>query len=130
MRSCDYDGSPMTMTPQELELKATELELRREELSFQRTKLFIEFAKFGFGGTLMAAIIAMGLVFALAGLSAFTAFKIGDLALVGMTLVILVGAVAFGYLSLWELPKIATRIQKEQMEISVGAEKKDPTRVA
>ena len=86
--------------------------------------MFIEFAKFGFGGTLTAAVVAMGLLFALAGLSAFTAFKIENWALVGMTLVILVGAVAFGYLSLWELPKIATRIQKEQMEISVGAEKK------
>src|SRR5262245_36772524 len=111
----------MTTKLTELELKASELELRREELAFERTKLFIEFAKFGFTGTLTAAVGCIVLVFGLAALSAFSTFKIDSWALVVMSLLILVGLVAFGYLSLWELPKVGARIQKEQLEFTVGS---------
>jgi predicted lysophospholipase L1 biosynthesis ABC-type transport system permease subunit len=105
----------------ELELKARELEIKREQLAFERTKLFVEFAKFGFGGTLTAAVGGIILLFCLAALSAFSTYKIDSWVLVVFALVIMVGSVAFGYLSLWELPKVGARIQKEQMEFSVGS---------
>jgi hypothetical protein len=38
------------------ESKNDQQELRRQELELERTKLFIDFAKFGFGGTLTAAM--------------------------------------------------------------------------
>jgi hypothetical protein len=98
-----------------------ELELRRQELDIQRAKLFIDFAKFGFAGTLTAAIVGMSLIFGLAVLSGLTSFKLDPWVLIVMVASIVVAAVAFGYLSLWELPKIAARIQK--IDLSVGGEK-------
>ena len=101
------------------ELKKYQLDLEREKLNFERTKSFIEFAKFGFTGTLTAAVAGIVLIFGLAALSAFsTTFKVSETVLIVMTLVILIGAVAFGYLSLWQLPKIAIHIQK--ISASVG----------
>lgn len=88
----------------------TELEIRVKELEFQRAKLFIEFAKFGFSGTLTAAIAGMLLVLALAVLSAFTKFTIDTRVLLVMVFGIVVGCIAFGYFSLWVVPRIAARI--------------------
>jgi hypothetical protein len=107
----------------ELELKTRELELRRQELDFQRAKLFIEFAKFGFAGTLTGALVGMTLVLALASLSAFTKFKIDTWELLGIMFIILLGVIAFGFLSLWELPRIVARFQK--MQLSVNPERND-----
>jgi hypothetical protein len=80
---------------------------RREDLELERIRLFIDFAKFGFTGTLSGGIVGMLLVFGLACLSAFTKFDITGWALVWISLIILIGVVAFGYFSLWEFPKIA-----------------------
>jgi hypothetical protein len=110
----------MATTLTESELKAKQIELQHHDLDFQRTKLFIDFAKFGFAGTLTAAVVGMLLVLSLAILSAFTTFKIDAWALVVMTSSILVGCIAFGYLSLWEIPRIAARIQKMQLTVSGG----------
>ena len=108
----------MTTNLTELEIRARELELKQQDLDLQRAKLFIEFAKFGFSGTLTAAIVGMVLIFALASLSAFTTFKIDTWGLVVMSFSILVGSTAFGYLSLWEVPRIAARLHKMQMSFS------------
>jgi hypothetical protein len=40
--------------------------LRLEELELQRVKLFVEFAKYGFAGTLAAALVGMGVIVTLA----------------------------------------------------------------
>jgi hypothetical protein len=105
----------------ELEIRTKELDLQQQDLDFQRAKLFIDFAKFGFAGTLTAAVVGMLLFFGLAILGALTSFPIDGWALVAMAFCILVGSIAFGYLSLWELPRIAARIQK--MHLTVGSEK-------
>ena len=107
----------------ELELKTMELELRRQELDLQRTKLFIEFARFGFVGTLTGGLVGMALVLALASLNAFTTFKIETWALVGIMFIVLLAVISFGFLSLWELPRIVARFQK--MQLSVNAERND-----
>jgi len=110
----------------EQELRESELALRREGLNLQRARLFVEFAKFGFSGTLAAAIVGVALIFALAGLSAWTSFKIDGWALVAMAVVILVGATAFGFFSLWQAPSIAAKFG-EKLQIAIDlAKKTDP----
>jgi|SRR6266850_908502 len=102
----------------ESELKDKELDLRQGELDLQRAKLFIDFAKYGFGGTLAAGLGGMGLLLSLASLNAFTTVKIETWGLVSIALLIVVGAIAFGFLSLWELPRIVARLQKMEMSFN------------
>jgi hypothetical protein len=64
----------------------------------------------------MAVVIVLGL------LSAFTAFKVESWILLAIAVIILVGAVAFGYLSLWEIPKIAARFRN--IQLAVGRDRK------
>lgn len=105
-------------TLDELELKRNELNIRRQELDLQRITLFIEFAKYGFAGTLGGAIVGMVLVLALAALSAFTSFKMDTWGLLGILLIVLLGTIAFGFLSLWQLPRIVARFQKMQFSVN------------
>jgi hypothetical protein len=97
----------------ELELRERELELRREDLELQRARLFVEFARFGFAGTLTAGIAGLLLIFGLAALSASTAFKIDGWALVAIGFTILIGVTTFGYLSLWQAPNLAAKFGRE-----------------
>jgi hypothetical protein len=107
----------------ELELRERELELRRQDLELQRARLFVEFARFGFTGTLAAGIVGLALIFGLAALSASTSFKIDGWALVAMALVILVGVTTFGYLSLWQAPNLAAKFGRE-MQIRLSPAEK------
>jgi len=110
------------------ELKDKELELRRQELDLQRAKLFIEFAKYGFAGTLTAGLVGMGVLVGLAILNAFTTFKIETWGLVSIALIVLIGAIAFGFLSLWELPRIMARFQKMEMSFNSDVRTSDDLR--
>jgi Kef-type K+ transport system membrane component KefB len=67
-------------------------------------------------------------ILALAILSAFTTFKIDTWTLIAIAFVFLIGSIAFGYFSPWELPKVATRIQKQQMEFTLGTATRDAVR--
>ena len=98
--------------------KPDELKLRQQELELERATLFIGFAKYGFAGTLTAALIGMVVLLGLAALNAFTAFKIETWGLVAIAAIILIGSIAFGFFSLWELPRIAARFQKTQFSIN------------
>lgn len=100
----------------------------RRDLELERIRLFIDFAKFGFSGTLSGGIVGMVLVFGLACLSAFTKFDITGWALVALSIIILIGVVAFGYFSLWEFPRIAARIL--EMQVSFDAAKKDAAAIS
>jgi hypothetical protein len=108
----------MNSNTKEFELRERELELKRQELELERAKLFIDFAKFGFTGTLTAAIAGMGVLVALVVLAAFTAFKIETWALVFIACIIAVGCIAFGYFSLWQLPSIVARFQKAELTVN------------
>jgi len=101
----------------ELDLKYQELELRRQELAFRREQLFVDFAKYGFMGTLTAAIVGMAFLLFLAAISAFTPYKVDGFILFGMMFLLLIAALAFGYLSLWALPKIAARFKNLQLQV-------------
>jgi hypothetical protein len=113
------------------QLKRRDLELRRQQLELERAKLFIEFAKFGFSGTLTAAVGGMVFVLALAILSALSSFKIDSWALVAMAVIIVLGSIAFGFLSLWQAPNIAARFRNMQIAITGGAsDRSDANRTA
>jgi hypothetical protein len=81
-------------------------------------KIFVEFAKFGFYGTLVAAMVGAALIFALACLSAWTSFKIEGRALVAIAAIIFLGTTAFGYFSLWQVPNIAAKVYDIQVGMS------------
>jgi ABC-type antimicrobial peptide transport system permease subunit len=85
--------------------------LNRRAIDLERERLAVEFAKYGFAGTLTAAAIGAAVILGLAVLSAFTPFKIDTWGLVAMAAITLIGTVAFGYLSLWELPRIVAKFQ-------------------
>jgi hypothetical protein len=84
----------------------------------------VEFARFGFAGTLAAGIAGLALIFGLAALSASTSFKIDGWALVAMAFAILVGVTTFGYLSLWQAPNLAAKFGRE-MQIGLSPAKHD-----
>jgi hypothetical protein len=91
---------------------------RQQQLEIERARLAVEFAKYGFAGTLTAALVGAGVVLGLAVLSAFTPFKIETWGLVAIALVTMIGTVAFGFLSLWELPRIAATFRGMQVTIN------------
>jgi lysylphosphatidylglycerol synthetase-like protein (DUF2156 family) len=95
-----------------------ELSIRQQELELERARLAIEFAKYGFAGTLTAALIGAAVILGLALLSAFTTFKIDTWGLVAIAVIILIGTVAFGFLSLWELPRIVAKFRGTQFSIN------------
>jgi Zn-dependent protease with chaperone function len=101
-----------------------QLSIRQQELELERAKLSVEFAKFGFAGTLSAGIIGLLVVLGLAALSAFTTFKIETWGLVAIAAIVLMGVVAFGFLSLWELPRIVARFQNTQFSINPNEPRK------
>jgi hypothetical protein len=69
----------------------------------------VEFAKYGFYGTLVASLAGMVFIGFLALLEGLTKFKLST-EYVGLALVICIAAVGFGSLSLWMLPRIVATI--------------------
>lgn len=107
------------------ELRERELRLQEQQLELEQKKLYVEFAKYGFAGTLTASIIGLLAVVGLAALNAFTDAKIETWGIVAVAVIVLLGAIAFGYFSLWELPKIAGQFSKTKTGISLGPGNKD-----
>jgi hypothetical protein len=98
--------------------------VRQQELEIERTRIAVEFAKYGFAGTLTAALVGTAVILGLAILSAFTNFKIETWGLVAIATIILIGAVAFGFLSLWELPRIVAKFRDTQFSINPTRDQK------
>jgi hypothetical protein len=95
-----------------------QLSVRQQELEIERARIAVEFAKYGFAGTLTAAAIGSAVILGLAMLSAFTTFKIETWGLVAIAVIVLIGTVAFGFLSLWELPRIVAKFRETQFSIN------------
>jgi hypothetical protein len=98
-----------------------ETSIRQQELELERARLAVEFAKYGFAGTLTAAVIGAAVILGLAILGAFAGLKIDTWGLVAIAAIILIGTVAFGYLSLWELPRIVAKFRGTQFSINPKA---------
>lgn len=88
------------------------------KLEIERAKIFIEFAKFGFRGTLAGGIGGMFLLLGLAILQATTNFALETWGYVGIAVVILVAVTAYGYFSLWSLPTIAAKYREVEIALS------------
>jgi hypothetical protein len=63
------------------------LSVRQRELEIEHERIAVEFAKYGFAGTLTAAVVGAVVVLGLAILSAFTTFKIETWGLVAIAVV-------------------------------------------
>jgi hypothetical protein len=111
------------LDPAELALRERELKLQEQQLMLEHKRLYVEFAKYGFRGTLTAAIIGLLVVVGLAALNAFSEAKFETWGLVAIAVVVLMGSVAFGYFSLWQLPKIAGKFSPGGTDLSVGSAK-------
>jgi hypothetical protein len=95
-----------------------QMSIRQQELEIERARIAVEFAKYGFAGTLTAALVGSAVIMGLAILNAFTTFKIETWGLVAIAAIIMIGAVAFGFLSLWELPRIVAKFRNTQFSIN------------
>lgn len=109
--------------PVELALRERELKLQEQQLLLEHKRLYVEFAKYGFAGTLTGAIVGLLVVVGLAVLNAFTEAKLETWGLVAIAVVVLMGSVAFGYFSLGKLPKLAGKIGKGGTDFSVDTAK-------
>jgi hypothetical protein len=112
------------MPDSEITLRERELRLREQQLLLEHKRLYIEFAKYGFAGTLTGAIIGLLVVVGLAVLNAFTQAKIETWGIVAVAIIVLLGTVAFGYFSLWELPKIVGKLSQKGTDFAVGSARK------
>jgi hypothetical protein len=111
------------LDPAELALREKELKLEEQKLLLEHKRLYVEFAKYGFAGTLTGAIIGLVTVVGLAALNAFTEAKIATWAIVAIAAIVLLGSVAFGYFSLWELPRIAGKFTPTGVDVTAGSAK-------
>lgn len=111
------------MEDAELKLRHKEIDLKTQELQLARIKAFIDFAKFGFSGTLTGAILGMVLVASLAILQATTDFKLETWGYIALALIIVLACIAYGYFSLWALPSIVGKFR--DMEIGFAHDLRD-----
>ena len=95
-------------------------EVRKAELELERAKILVDFAKFGFRGTLAAGVLGILTLLVLAALKAYASLQISDTALVAIAVVLLIGVVAFGFFSLWQLPNIMARLGKTEFGVKPG----------
>ena len=93
-----------------------------DDVSLEKLRELVEFGRFGFRGTLAAGICGMVLILVLALLDAFTELELGAAGLFGIGVLVLAGAIAFGYFSLRKLPAIDIEITKDG-EVKLKAKK-------
>ena len=99
------------MTPDEIQMR--QFKLQEQELELKRAQLAVEFAKYGFAGALVAAVVGMTLVLALAILDAISAeFSFGVEGVAVAMACLAVSCIAFGAFSLWQPVKILARFGK------------------
>ena len=109
----------------ELTLRERELKLEEQKLALEHTRLYVEFAKYGFAGTLTVAIGGLLLEFGLAVINAITPAKIDTWVFVAVAVVVLLGSIAFGYFSLWELPRIAGKLNPKGVDFTAGSAREE-----
>jgi hypothetical protein len=118
------------MSDAQLQKKASDPVLLEREIELERARLSMEFARYGFAGTLTAAVLGIILILSLAVLNAFTTFKIETWGLVAISGMVFAGSVAFGYLSLWRIPKVLAKFRGTEITISDAEEAAEERRPA
>lgn len=100
-------------------IEIAKLKVREEELAIRRFELAIEFAKFGFRGTLAAGISGLILILALALLDAYSPnFRFGTEGVLGTSFFLVVGTVLFGTFSLRQPIRMVTEFGKMRLDVN------------
>lgn len=94
------------------------LEIKRIGLGC--TRLAFNFAKCGFTGVLVRAVLGLLTILGLAALNSYADAKIETWAIVAVGVLVLIGEVALGYFSLWKLLNIVAAIGGKQLGITSG----------
>ena len=102
---------------------ATELELR-QQFEIRKMELSVEFAKYGFYGTLAGGVIGMVILLALTIIVAWGKIEHGGTILVAFAAVLGIAVIAFGYFSLFRSPTIG--IEWEKLKASIGHSDNQP----
>jgi len=98
------------------------LDMKKRELEIQYARMFIQFAEFGFSGTLKGSLVGVGLIALIALLDAFAGLQIDSWVYAFMSGTIAIIAIPFGYLSLWSIPHFAAEIA-DKFKITVSPNK-------
>lgn len=106
--------SPQMPTP---DAASTEHDIRRQELEIERLTLFLDFARFGFYGTLGGGVAGILLLAWFATLQAFTDFSLNTWGYAVIAGILAAAVAAFGYFSLWSLPRIAARFKDFEVSL-------------
>ncbi|QDU21773.1 hypothetical protein ETAA1_37460 [Urbifossiella limnaea] len=111
----------LRLRERQVAVKERQIRLKELEHELEMKRLNADFARFGFTGTLAAAIVGLLVVLAMVITNAFATSKIETWIIAIVAAAVLLGAVAFGYFSLWELPRITGKIDKTGGGISAGS---------
>ncbi|MGH8581994.1 MAG: hypothetical protein ACREWG_04235 [Gammaproteobacteria bacterium] len=106
------------MSESDVDRTLKELELR-QAYEIRRAELSVQFAQYGFYGTLVATLTGMVIVLALAIVVAWAHVEDGVWMVVAFSIALTTGVVAFGYFSLFKLPKIG--VEWKDFKTSVGS---------
>jgi hypothetical protein len=103
------------------EIEVAKLRIREEELAIRRFELAIEFAKFGFRGTLAAGISGLILILALAMLDAYSSnFRFGTEGVLGTAFLLMAGTVLFGTFSLRQPIRMISKFGNMQLDVNTA----------
>ncbi|EAQ80679.1 hypothetical protein, partial [Blastopirellula marina] len=117
-------SSDLVMTDM-LDVESRKLRLQEQELELRRGELAIEFAKYGFYGTLSAGICGMLMVLSLSIIDAVSSdFTFGFYGVIGTTLSISIPCVAFGAFSLFHSVRILGHFGKIKIGVDTSSEKR------
>ena len=98
------------------------LQLQEQEFEYKRAQLAVEFAKYGFTGTLTAAIGGLILILALAIIDAVSSeFTFGMYGVLGTSALLVAATLGFGAFSLWQPIKILAKFGN--MSLGVESDK-------
>lgn len=101
------------------EIDIRKLRLQEQELELKQLQLALDFAKFGFRGTLAAGIGGLVLIFGLSALSAFRPeFQFGTNGVIFTALFLLLGTILFGAYSLRQPIKVLARLGNLHLDVN------------
>jgi hypothetical protein len=108
----------------ESDLESRKSRLQEQELEYKRAQLAIDFAKFGFAGTLAAGFGGLILILALAIIdAASTDFTFGVYGVLGTSALLVAGTLGFGAFSLWQPIKILAKFGKMSLGVESESDK-------
>ena len=117
---CTMSEQQVSATPT---IEERQIRIKEQELEIRRAQLAVEFAKYGFAGTLTGAIGGMILVLSLAIIDAYSSdFAFGANGVIWTSVCITLGVVVFGALSLYQPIRVLAELGKIKIGIDTRPE--------